>query len=924
MHRIQTSFAPFQTLFPAILVSLSLAACGGDSGGPGVEVFEPTELTYNFADATFETCEAVSDTPNSDGSPLSFSIAPPLPAGLVLDGDTGEISGNPSEVTPDTSYTITATNILGEVEATINFEVVDAPDPANLAYSQPNVTYEVGTPIIPNSVTFDGNLGAFEIDPALPTGLELSMLTGAITGTPTAAATSTTFEVTGTNCEGQSTQALVTITVDEGADPGPGPGPGPGAGDEPRFAFVANAGDDTISILAFDGLTGRTEHFGFSPIVGTPTSLAISADQNTLFVGTDEGSLSVFSIDSAFGVLTEQDQSPVFAGDSGGSIELLLNSAGDVLYVANSVSNDIAAFAVANNGELADIAGSPFALSGAGSAPAALALSPDEDFLFVANFGTDSISSFQVDASGSLLSEQVFSTDDEPASLDTLTSENGSDVLYVGTQAGQTLVAFTVDSAGGLAPLGASLNVGGPLNFVEAMFLPNNGQRVLLAGNAGMGLISRHGLVATGQPTVPIGEIDEWVGLNPTAFASVPDQDFGLVTFSGESTVSSAELDPTDFADITVLEPTDRLRTRGMPVDVVIATGGASGTLTSSNLYATNFNSADISQFAFDSAGTSLAALAPATEAAGTNPEAIALHPRLPRAYVVDATDPDSILVFDVATGGQFTGPPTMVTVTGDGIVDDLAVDPSGRFLFAVRSAASSELLVYPIDASGDLGVASGSPLGSVARGLVIDPTGRFVYATNFSDENLQSFSIAPVTGALTPIDTTTTGIGPESLAIDPAGIALYVANRGDNSISQFAIDVDDGSLTMLADPVSLGAGSAPTALHVHRVGRQLYAAAEGSSELIQLNINVSETDMTEDGTLIPFPAVTATAGMPVDIDGNAQGTAILLTLADTGEVLVFTVVPDGDPSSLPTLVQTAAAGGAGGSTRRLAIRDEL
>ena len=43
------------------------------------------------------------------GDPTAFAITPPLPTGLLFNTTTGAISGTPSEVTPATTYTVTAT-----------------------------------------------------------------------------------------------------------------------------------------------------------------------------------------------------------------------------------------------------------------------------------------------------------------------------------------------------------------------------------------------------------------------------------------------------------------------------------------------------------------------------------------------------------------------------------------------------------------------------------------------------------------------------------------------------------------------------------------------------------------------------------------------------------------------------------------------
>lgn len=56
-------------------------------------------------------------------STYGYSISPSLPAGLVLDYVTGEISGTPTQVAPMTEYTVTAANTSGSNAFVISIEV---------------------------------------------------------------------------------------------------------------------------------------------------------------------------------------------------------------------------------------------------------------------------------------------------------------------------------------------------------------------------------------------------------------------------------------------------------------------------------------------------------------------------------------------------------------------------------------------------------------------------------------------------------------------------------------------------------------------------------------------------------------------------------------------------------------------------------
>lgn len=83
--------------------------------------------------------------------------------------------------------------------------------PTGLSYTSP-VTATVGSSVTALSPTVTGTVSSYSVTPALPAGLSLNTSTGAISGTPTAAAAQTTHTVTATNAAGSTTFALV-LTV---------------------------------------------------------------------------------------------------------------------------------------------------------------------------------------------------------------------------------------------------------------------------------------------------------------------------------------------------------------------------------------------------------------------------------------------------------------------------------------------------------------------------------------------------------------------------------------------------------------------------------------------------------------------------------------------------------------------------------------
>merc|ERR1719329_1693632 len=77
------------------------------------------------------------------GACCTFSVDPPLPAGLALDATTGAITGSPTEAADSATYTITATNPSGSTSVELPFsctEVKQAEATQDFATSLEGVT----------------------------------------------------------------------------------------------------------------------------------------------------------------------------------------------------------------------------------------------------------------------------------------------------------------------------------------------------------------------------------------------------------------------------------------------------------------------------------------------------------------------------------------------------------------------------------------------------------------------------------------------------------------------------------------------------------------------------------------------------------------------------------------------------------------
>ncbi len=178
-----------------------------------------TDVTFNFSEAltrlnysndqltTFVGTEIAPILPTLTPSAgeadyqVASSTSIPLPTGLVLNTNTGVITGTPSQNANGvlTIEAVGKNGYTGTQSANITLDI--ATQISNLTYTTNNVVAEIGSMIVANSPSF-GSLTGVNADYSegspLPAGLNLNPQTGIISGTPTAVGVSTnTIRATG-------------------------------------------------------------------------------------------------------------------------------------------------------------------------------------------------------------------------------------------------------------------------------------------------------------------------------------------------------------------------------------------------------------------------------------------------------------------------------------------------------------------------------------------------------------------------------------------------------------------------------------------------------------------------------------------------------------------------------------------------------
>ncbi|NCY26269.1 MAG: hypothetical protein EBX37_15945, partial [Alphaproteobacteria bacterium] len=143
-------------------------------------------------------------------------MSPALPTGLSINPNTCVISGTPKAILSSASFTVTASNAVGNGSSTtVTLTIV--PNIPIISYS--GATGTTGNAqsfrsITPTTLDTRGaGVTSCQSSPALPDGLSFNHTTCVISGTPSTAQSATTYTITATNSAGASSSTTVSIAV---------------------------------------------------------------------------------------------------------------------------------------------------------------------------------------------------------------------------------------------------------------------------------------------------------------------------------------------------------------------------------------------------------------------------------------------------------------------------------------------------------------------------------------------------------------------------------------------------------------------------------------------------------------------------------------------------------------------------------------
>jgi 6-phosphogluconolactonase len=239
------------------------------------------------------------------------------------------------------------------------------------------------------------------------------------------------------------------------------------------------------------------------------------------------------------------------------------------------------------------------------------------------------------------------------------------------------------------------------------------------------------------------------------------------------------------------------------------------------------------------------------------NPSFLALHPRRPLLYAVNAVPEQdgrpggsvSAFAVDPATGGLtfLNRQPSH----GAGPCH-VSVDRSGRWAFVANFGGGS-IAALPIREDGSLGPATdtvqhvGSSVhperqrGPHAHSINLDPDNRYALVADLGLDRVMIYRLDLERGALPPNDppwtATAPGAGPRHVDFHPNGRHVFVINEIDSTLTAYDYDAARGTLgeiqTVSTLPEGFAGANSTADVHVHPSGRFVYGSNRGHDSLV-------------------------------------------------------------------------------------------
>jgi 6-phosphogluconolactonase (cycloisomerase 2 family) len=671
------------------------------------------------------------------------------------------------------------------------------------------------------------------------------------------------------------------------------------------FATTVPFGNPYDVTVLNQPLTGQTctVSSGSGTVAANVANVAVNCVKNTALryvyaANMADNSVSTYVVNNTNGLL--KYISKVAAGTNPSFVTI--DPSGKHAYVTNAGNNNVSQFNIGTSGTLTPMAPSTVA---AGLSPYSVTIDPSGKYAYVANSfngaGGNSISQYTVGADGTLtaMSPATVATGGWPHSV---TIDPSGKYAYVANYWDATVSQYTIGATGALAAM-TSATVGAGLG-PKLVTVDPSGKYAYVANSLAT-TVSQYAIGANGA-LAPMTPATVSAGTYPSSVAIDPAGKYAYATNStngaGGNTVSQYTID----ANGALAAMTPATVAAGVsPISIAVEPSGKYAFVAN---WDNSVGGNSVMQYTIGASGR--LTLTTTSKADGSQPASVAVSAgavpvqAVPRnAYVVNKTG-NSVSQYSINQDGSLSALAT-ATVAAGTTPYAITVDPTGKYAYVANSfngAGGNSVSQFNIGADGVLTPMSTPTVaaGTSPQFVAIDPSGKYAYVANYGSANISQYTIG-ATGALAPMASVTasTYANPTSVVVDASGKYAYVTNRGSNLVSQYNVGAG-GSLGFMA-PQTAATGTFPDSIASDPYGKYVYATNWSTGNISQFTIGAS-------GLLSAMtPAAVSTGSQPYFITIDPSGKYAYVANGAGGTVSQYTVGPSGGLT--PMIAPTVATG---------------
>ncbi len=554
-----------------------------------------------------------------------------------------------------------------------------------------------------------------------------------------------------------------------------------------KFAYTNTGAEYSVNLT-----TGALTQIGTATVGNVPFDVTLAPSGKFLYIPNfNDDTISAFTVNQTTGALTAITGSPFADGDRGPAA-VYVSPNGKFLFVANTSTNSV--FNInATTGALTPVTGSPFPGSGPGNG---VVVDPSSHFLYVASTG---INAYTINQSTGALTAITGSPYTIPAAANAVTVDPTGKFLYASifgnlttVQTAPDVISYSINTTTGALTQIASQGVDG--NQGESLAISTGTKEVTYtpkfayATNQGSQNISEYSIndstgVLTALTGSPLGDTN-----GPQLITATPSGAF-VYTGNANKSISEYSVNATTGA-LTLVS--------GSPITGFGSVKGLAVDPVSGFLLVLDATNQRLSSYTITPTTGALTLLSSSAVPTATA-QSLALDPTGTVAIVTSLTAVDFYQVNNGVLAPLKAG-------TGASFPIAVATDQTSQFAFVAENTGNA-VVTYALPSGGIL---SSAVTGNNPRAVVAEPSGKYVYVANAGDGTISAYGLNLTTGALTQIGSAfPAGSGTDSLSTSNDGKYLYATNNTDGTVSSFTINAN-GTLTSLG---TAPAGSFPTSL---------------------------------------------------------------------------------------------------------------